>query len=73
MPPNVESGRVDEATVTLRFDKEAATQSLASESTDKKALFLPNPIGVARTMAKHRRMLFRFIPFNAPPRRLSLK
>jgi hypothetical protein len=37
------------------------------ESTNSEALFAPNPIQVAKLLAKARTMRFRFTPFNASP------
>ena len=67
MTPQVEYGMSDEATILLRFDKDKAVRQVASESTDKNALFLRNPVGQIRTMLKHERLLFQFTPFNSNP------
>jgi hypothetical protein len=67
MVANPEPDHDGEATVVLRFDEGPAAQYLAGESTDQKALFLRNARDLARTMARHRRMLFRFAPFFSPP------
>lgn len=67
MAPNVEYGKSDEATITLRFDKEPAVKYIASESTDKEALFVPNAIALMRKMLTHKRLLFQFVPFNSSP------
>src|SRR3989442_3898170 len=37
------------------------------ESTDNEALFAPNPIQMAKMLAKYRTMRFRFTPFNSSP------
>jgi type VI secretion system protein VasI len=67
MPPAVETGNLDGATVLLRFDKEKAFAVSTGKSTDSKALFIPNAVGVTKQMIAHDQMLFRFTPFNASP------
>ena len=67
MQINVEYGPSDQATVRVRFDKEQAQALVANESTDRKALFLPNPTQVISAMLKHDQLVFGFTPFNASP------
>lgn len=62
-----ELGLYDRATVRLRFDDGAPQRQEWSESTDDVALFAPNPIALARRLAKARTFRFQFTPFNAPP------
>lgn len=63
----VESRNLDHATVRLRIDTLPAMRENWGESTDNKALFAPNPIALARRLAKGRVLLFEFTPFNASP------
>lgn len=53
--------------VTLRIDKLPAFEEEMSESTDGKALFFKNPKVLTRTLFGHKKLLFRFTPFNASP------
>lgn len=66
MSPQVEY-RTDEATVTLRFDKEEATKYQTSKSTDGEALFFEESIKLIKKMIPHKTMLFGFVPFNSSP------
>lgn len=66
MQPTREHGS-DYITGTFRFDKNKATTLKMSKSTDSKALFFDNEIGVIKRIAKHQKMLFQFTPFNSSP------
>lgn len=66
MSPQPEYG-TDEATVTLRFDKEKATQYHMSKSTDGKALFFGQSLVLIKSMLQHTTVLFEFVPFNSSP------
>ncbi len=65
MAANVEYGRVDEATVRIRLDRDSARETITSESTDHEALFFREPIGLIRSMLKHEQLTFGFTPFNS--------
>lgn len=67
MQINVEEGLFQSATVRVRFDSEEEQDMVAAESTDGKALFLPDPSGIINSMLNHNKMTFGFIPFNASP------
>lgn len=62
-----ELGLYDQARVRLRFDERAPERQTWTESTDDEALFAPNPISLARRIAKAKSLRFEFTPFNAPP------
>ena len=64
---NVEFGLYNSATVRLRFDENPAFQTVASESTDGKALFLQNPYDMIAAMLQSQEMVYGFTPFNANP------
>ena len=66
MASNVEYGH-DGATVTLRFDKAAATKQHMAQSTDREALFFSQAVATIKQMTAHSTMLFEFVPFNASP------
>ncbi len=68
---HTESGNYDGATVTVRFDKEAAVTLNTNESTSGHAFFLPDPEGFMRRATMHRTMLFRFTPFSSSPQNIS--
>ena len=63
MAANVEYGGGH--TVRIRLDDEPAFTEEWSESTNHEALFAPNPIALARRIARAKRMRFEFTPFNA--------
>lgn len=65
--PHVESGNLDGATITLRFDKNKAVKVNCSKSTDGHGLFLPRPIEKIKTMLNHESMYLQFVPHNASP------
>jgi hypothetical protein len=67
MQANVESGLYGEHTVRLRFDDAPPVTQRWSESTDNKALFSPNAIGLARNLVEAETLNFEFVPFNASP------
>jgi hypothetical protein len=67
MAPDVERGLFGRATVRLRLDDDPALQRIASKSTDGKALFLPQPVSLIRSLAEHKRMVFGFTPFHSSP------
>jgi type VI secretion system protein VasI len=52
---------------TIRFDKNKATDIEMSGSTDGKALFFSDAIGIVKQMMTHQSLLFQFTPFNASP------
>lgn len=60
-------GNADEATITLRFDKLDAFQTVADESTDGVAFFLRDPKEFIREAGAHSTLLVRFVPFNSQP------
>jgi type VI secretion system protein VasI len=66
MPPNVELGKTEGATVRFRLDSDPAIITIATKSTDGQALFLPDANELIRELASHQRMLFGFTPFNSP-------
>lgn len=66
MSPQVEYG-TDDATVTLRFDKDKATKVQMTKSTDGEALFFEPSVGFIKSMLDHSTLLFEFTPFNSSP------
>lgn len=60
-------GETESSTVTIRLDKEKASQQTMSQSTDNKALFFRRPIKQIKSMMEHDTLLFQFIPFNSSP------
>jgi hypothetical protein len=65
---SVERGAdLDEHTVRVRLDEEAAVAQTWSASTDSKALFATQPIQLVRRIAKARTLRIGFTPFNASP------
>lgn len=68
MPASVESGDdLDKHTMRVRFDDAPAQRQQWSESTDKKALFAPNAVQMARNIARAKTLRLEFTPFNASP------
>lgn len=65
MAANVEYGRFDEATVRIRVDRDPATTTIGSESTDHHALFFKEPISLIKSLLKGEQMIFGFTPFNS--------
>lgn len=65
MQPHVEYGKLREATVRLRFDRSAAITQVWRESTSGEALGSPNPITLARRIARTSVLRFEFTPFMA--------
>jgi len=61
------TGGGETTTLTLRFDKEPASQTAAGESTDGVAFFLENPKPFIVEAAKRASLWVRFTPFNSPP------
>lgn len=66
MSPMVEYG-TDDATVTLRFDKDKASKYRTSKSTDGEALFFGQAAGLVKQMMGKSELLFEFVPFNSSP------
>jgi type VI secretion system protein VasI len=64
---SVESGDVEGHTVRVRFDGAAAQRQRWSQSTNNEALFAPNAVQMARSIAKAKIVRFEFTPFNASP------
>jgi type VI secretion system protein VasI len=60
-------GELDKGHVRVRFDDEQSRNELWSESTDSKALFAPNPVSMARRIAKAKTLLLEITPFNSSP------
>ncbi|MGD0749840.1 MAG: DUF4352 domain-containing protein [Anaerolineales bacterium] len=67
MSPAVEYGMNETATIRLRFDSSQEITTIANESTDGKALFLPAPTLTIRAMLLTDKLAFGFTPFNASP------
>jgi type VI secretion system protein VasI len=67
MAPAVEYGLSDQATATIRFDKDKATSEVMDESTDHNALFFKRPTNIIAMMFEHQTLLFQFTPFNSSP------
>jgi type VI secretion system protein VasI len=65
MSPNVELGLHDQATVTLRFDKEKAFMTVTGKATDGQALFFRDGMTLILQMMKYETMLFQFVPYNS--------
>lgn len=65
MAAQPEYGSLEAHTVRIRLDDGAAREQEWTESTDDKALFAPEPIALARRMARASRLRFQFTPFNA--------
>lgn len=63
--PNPELGAFHEATVRIRLDKGQAFTQTWTEATNGEALFAPNPISLAKQIAKADAMIFEFTPFNS--------
>ncbi len=66
MSSSVEYGTSNH-TVELRIDSQKAFRQSWSDSTDNKALFAGNSVGLAKQLAGADKLLFRFTPFNASP------
>jgi hypothetical protein len=64
--PAVEQ-ETDEATITIRFDKDAAYEATTDISTDGEAVFLRGPEDFIQSAAGHRSAWIRFTPFNSSP------
>lgn len=62
VPDDLESGEI-----RLRFDDGPARRELWGESTSGDALFAPNALRVARQIAKAKRLVYQFTPFNSSP------
>jgi type VI secretion system protein VasI len=67
MQPDVEYGKMDSATVRIRFDKGNAQELVMYESTDGEALFFRGSVSMIKDMMRHDEMVFGFTPFNASP------
>jgi hypothetical protein len=67
MAASVEMGEFQQHTVQLRFDDKPAQSQSWGQSTDDKALFAPQSIGLIRQIAATKRLRFGFTPFNASP------
>ena len=67
MPANLESDDLEKHTVRIRLDGDSHLIQKWSSSTDKKALFAPDPILLAKKIAGSVMMLFEFIPYNSNP------
>ncbi len=67
MAASVESGDLQGHTVRVRFDDASAQRQRWTESTDNEALFAPDPIPMARNIAKAKALRLEFTPFNASP------
>ena len=67
MPANIESDDLEKHTVRIRLDGDSPLIQKWSSSTDKKALFAPEPILMAKRIAGSVIMLFEFIPYNSNP------
>ena len=65
MAANPELGEYNTATVRLRLDEQPAITQHWSQSTNNEALFAPEPIAVARRVARAKTMRFVFTPFNS--------
>ncbi|KAB8141850.1 hypothetical protein F8S13_17080 [Chloroflexia bacterium SDU3-3] len=70
VPPDVESGNLDHASVRIRLDQQKAELINMGQSTDGKGLFFPDAAIIDR-MAKHERLLFSFTPFQQSPTEMS--
>jgi len=68
MAPHVESGTdPNEASCTIRFDKEKATTIPLKKSTSQDALFWSAPKRWIKRMLSSKQMVFRFTPYNSNP------
>jgi hypothetical protein len=67
MPPDVEYGMNNTATIRLRFDNSQDMTTTADESTDGTSLFLPAPTVTIRALLVSDKLVFGFTPFNASP------
>ncbi|MGB2832322.1 MAG: type VI secretion system-associated protein TagO [Methylotenera sp.] len=65
MPPQVEYGAYDSATVRLRIDKDKAFNEKMTESTDKEALFFRDSVKLIKKLMGNQTLLFQFTPFNS--------
>jgi type VI secretion system protein VasI len=67
MPASVEYGEFQRHTVRLRYDDDAAITITSSESTDNKALFIPDAMSSIRRMWTGHALVVGLTPFNANP------
>lgn len=67
IPAAVERGRPGRAAIRLRFDDAPAYQGRWRESSDREALFAPDAMRLARTIAKARTLRVEFTPADATP------
>jgi type VI secretion system protein VasI len=67
MSAAVEYGESQRHTVRLRYDDDLADSILASQSTDSKALFFPDPMNTVIRMWSAQALVVGFTPFNANP------
>jgi type VI secretion system protein VasI len=67
MSASVETGAFQLHTVRLRYDEDAATSLLMSDSTNDKALFFPNSVAQVTRMLSAKTLLVGLTPFNASP------
>jgi type VI secretion system protein VasI len=65
--PNPELGHFSTVTARIRLDDGPAQDNEVSESTDHKALFLPETVPFIKDLMLSHRMVFRFTPFSSPP------
>ncbi len=73
LPPNVEYGMIDQATVRVRVDEESPSRQVWGESLDGKALFAPKPIALARRLAAASSFRFEFTPFQSNPQTVTFQ
>ena len=67
MSAQPEYGKFEMAGVRYRIDQAGAVSDDWHESTDSKALFAPEPISLARRLAKAKQLIFEFTPYNSSP------
>jgi hypothetical protein len=67
MSASVEYGKFERHTIRLRYDDDAAITSVAGDSTDNRALFLPDPMGSITRLWSAHSLIVGLTPFNANP------
>lgn len=70
VPPDVETGNLEHASVRIRLDQQKAELINMGQSTDSKALFFPDA-GIITRMAEHQQLLFSFTPFQQSPTEMT--
>lgn len=62
-----EYGRYNEASVRIRLDDGKPATKYWTESTDNKALFASDPVGLAKKINQAKKLRLEFTPFNSNP------